>query len=126
MPENHYIIRANAQGSVFISEDVMATIVAEAVREVEGVGGFATSLGSEIAERLGKKPGHRGVKIALEENEVIVEAFVLVQYGTVISEVAMAVQEAVASSVEAITGVRVKAVNVTVCGIAFTKEKAKN
>jgi len=123
MPDNNYITRVSEQGSVYISEDVVATIVAEAVREVDGVGGFATSLGGEIAERLGKKPSGRGVKIAFQDNEVIVEAFVLVQYGAVITDVAAAVQETVASSVEAITGVRVQAVNVTVCGIAFNKEK---
>ncbi|MCL2562695.1 MAG: Asp23/Gls24 family envelope stress response protein [Oscillospiraceae bacterium] len=123
MPDNNYITRMSEQGIVYISEDVVAAIVAEAVREVDGVGGFATSLGGEIAERLGKKPGTRGVKIAFAENEVVVEVFVLVQYGVVISDVAASVQESVASIVEAITGVRVKAVNVTVCGIAFSKEK---
>ena len=125
MAENHYITRVSEQGSVYISEDVVATIVAEAVREVDGVGGFAISLGGEIAERLaGKKAGyHRGVKISFQENEVVVEAFVLVQYGVVIHDVAKAVQEKVSDSVEAIMGVRVKAVNVTVCGISFDKEK---
>ncbi|MCL2569097.1 MAG: Asp23/Gls24 family envelope stress response protein [Oscillospiraceae bacterium] len=124
MAENHYITRVSEQGSVYISEDVVATIVAEAVREVDGIGGFATSLGGEIADRLGgKKPGHRGVKISFQENEVVVEAFVLVKYGVVINDVAMAVQEKVSDTVEAIMGVRVKAVNVTVCGIAFNKEK---
>ena len=123
MPDNNYITRTSEQGSVFISEDVVATIVAEAVREVDGVGGFATSLGGEIIERLGKKPGNRGVKISFAENEVVVEVFVLVQYGAVIGDVATAVQESVGESVESITGVRVKAVNVTICGIAFDKEK---
>jgi len=127
MPENHYIIKTSEQGSVYISEDVMATIVGEAVREVEGFGGFAISLGGEIAERLGKKHGHhRGVKISSEENEVVVEVFFLVRYGMEINTVAEAVQEAVASCVEAMTGVQVKAVNVTVCGIAFDKEKARH
>ena len=123
MAEHQYISRTGEQGNVNISEEVVATIVGQAVREVEGVGGFATSLGGEIAERLGKKPGHRGVKIAFEENEVVVEIFVLVRYGMEINTVAEALQEAVASSVEAMTGVGVKAVNVTVCGIAFGKEK---
>jgi len=123
MPENHYITRVSEQGSVYISEDVVSTIVSEAVREVDGVGGFATSLGGEIAERLGGKKPTRGVKIAFEDNEVLVDAFILVQYGVVIGDVATAVQEKVADSVEAIMGVRVRAVNVTVCGIAFDKTR---
>lgn len=123
MADHNYIIRESEQGNVYISEDVVATIVAEAVREVDGVAGFATSLGGEIADRLGKKPSSRGVKIAFVDNEVIVEAFILVQYGVVISDVAAAVQEAVASGVEDMTGVHVQAVNVTVCGIAFEKGK---
>ncbi|MCL2588440.1 MAG: Asp23/Gls24 family envelope stress response protein [Oscillospiraceae bacterium] len=124
MPENHYITRMSEQGSVYISEEVVATIVSEAVREVDGIGGFAHSLGGEIVELLGgKKNIGRGVKIAFEENEVVVEAFILIKYGMVISDVARAVQEKVSESVEAIMGVRVKAVNVTVCGIAFEKTK---
>ena len=123
MADHNYITRTGEQGSVYISEDVVATIVGQAVREVDGVGGFSTSLGGEIAERLGGKKPYRGVKIAFVENEVFVEAFILVQYGVVIHDVATAVQEKVAESVEAIMGVRVKAVNVTVCGIAFEKDK---
>jgi len=124
MPETNYITHAGEQGSVHISEEVIAIIAREAVREVDGFGSFATTLGGEIAERLGsKKLTHRGVKVHTAENEVSVEIFILVQYGAVIHSVAAAAQEAVASSMEAITGLAVKSVNVTVCGIVFEKEK---
>lgn len=122
MAENHYITKTGIQGSVHISEEVIAAIVTESVREVEGITGFATSLGGEIAERLGKKASSKGVKVYVEENEVKVDLFVLVQYGTVISEIANAVQEKVASTMEAMTGVVLHAVNVTVCGIAFERK----
>ena len=123
MPENNYITRADAQGSVNISEDVIAIIASEAARSVEGVGGFSTSLGGEIADRFSKKASARGVKVAFEEQDVFVEVFFLVKYGSVIIEVAKAVQDAVVSSVEAITGLHVKQVNVTVCGVQFEKAK---
>ncbi|MCL2842253.1 MAG: Asp23/Gls24 family envelope stress response protein [Oscillospiraceae bacterium] len=124
MPETNYIIQTGEQGSVHISEEVIAIIAQEAVREVDGFGAFATTFGGEIAERLGsKRPTHRGVKIHTTENEVSVDIFILVQYGTVIHSVAAAAQEAVASSMEAITGLAVKSVDVTVCGIVFEKEK---
>jgi len=123
MPDHNYVTRADAQGSVNISEDVIAIIASEAVRSVDGVGGFATSLGGEIADRLSKKASGRGVKVSFEENAVLLDVFLLVQYGTVITDVARAVQEVVVSTVEAITGLQVERVNVTVCGVQFEKVK---
>jgi len=123
MAENNYITRADAQGSVNISEDVIAIIASEAARSVDGVGGFSTSLGGEIADRISKKASARGVKVAVEEHDVSVDVFLLVKYGSVIVDVAKAVQEAVVSGVEAITGLQVKQVNVTVCGVQFEKSK---
>ena len=124
MADNNYIVREETGGSVNISEDVLAIIAAEAVREVEGVGGFSISLGGEIVERLGKKNAPtRGIKLTIEENQVTVDAFIQVLYGSVIAHVAQAAQEAVIAGIEAMTGITVKAVNVTVCGVAFEKGK---
>ena len=122
MGEN-YVTRVEAQGSVSIAEDVIATIAYEAARSVDGVGGFSTSLGGKIADRLSERASVRGVKVFVEDNEVSIDLFFLVQYGAVILDVTKAVQETVASSMEAITGLRVKQVNVTVCGVAFEKGK---
>jgi len=123
MAELNYITRTEAHGSVNIAEDVIAAIAAEAVRSVDGVGGFSTSLGGEIAERLGKRAVSRGVKVTCTGNDVTIDAFFLVQYGTRITEVAKAAQEAVVSNIEAITGLSVREVNVTVCGVTFEKSK---
>jgi len=123
MAEQNYITRTSAEGSVHIAEEVVATIAAEAVRAVDGVGGFSTSLGGEIAEFLGKKGGSRGVKVTYAEQELTVDVFFLVQYGARIVDVAKAAQEAVVSNVEAITGTAVRQVNVTVCGVTFEKSK---
>jgi len=123
MAELNYITRTEAHGSVSIAEDVIAAIASEAVRSVDGVGGFATSLGGEIAELLGKRAVSRGVKVTCTGNDVTIDAFFLVQYGTRITDVAKAAQEAVISNIEAITGLSVREVNVTVCGVTFEKSK---
>ena len=125
MAENNYITHNEESGSVSISEDVIATIAYETVREIEGVGGFATSFGGELAERFSKskKTSSRSVKITIAENTITVDVFILVKYGIVISEVAQAVQESVRSAVEAMIGLSVAAVNVTICGIVFEKTK---
>lgn len=123
MAENNYITKTGAQGNVHISEEVISAIAHEAVREVEGVGGFASSLGGELVERFAKKASSKGVKVTVSEEAITIDVFVLIKYGNVISDVAARVQEAVLSSIEAITGMKIGAVNVTVCGLAFEKNK---
>ena len=123
MAETTYITKVGDGGSLHIAEEVIGGIVYEAVRSLEGIGGFSTSFGDEIVERLGKKSFSKGVKVTTDEQGIVIDLFILVKYGTVIQEVAAQVQEAVLSSVKDITGIDLLAVNVTISGIAFDKTK---
>ena len=128
MQEQGYIVAQMEKGSVHVAEEVLATIVYESIKEVEGVGGFATSLGGEIAERLGKvkKASSKNVKIRVEGDGTSVAVFLFVQYGHAVNAVAKAVQQAAITAVSDMLDVTLKAVNVTICGIAFDKpEKPK-
>lgn len=120
MAENKtYITQVQENGSVMISEDVIAAIVSHTIGEVEGIVGLSTKPGADIAEMIGKKNWGKGMKITIGENdELFVECNVIVSYGQSVVCVAKAVQEAVASAVESMTGVKVASVNVNVCGIA--------
>ena len=100
-------------------------IAAAAVLEVEGIGGLAANLGTDLAELLGKKNLSRGIHIQVEDGNVTVDLSILVKYGYTIPDVARAVQEAVAGSVEATSGLTVAAVNVNVGGVVFEKEPKK-
>ncbi|HPE15765.1 MAG TPA: Asp23/Gls24 family envelope stress response protein [Oscillospiraceae bacterium] len=53
------------------------------------------------------------------------DASILVKYGYTIPTVAKAVQEAVAGSIEAMTGLTVGSVNVQVAGIVFDQQDGK-
>ena len=119
MAENkQYIIQQQENGSVMISEDVVATIVAHAVSEVEGVVGLNPKAGTDIIELLGKKNWAKGIKVSIgEQNELYIDCNVTVMYGQAVVSVASAVQEAATNALESMTGVKVAAVNVNVCGI---------
>lgn len=119
MAENkQYIAQTQEHGSVMISEDVVATIVAQAIGEVEGVAGLGAKPGVDIAEIIGKKSLNKGMKITIgQDNEVSIDCYVNVVYGQSVVMVAKAVQEAVTGAVESMTGVTVASVNVNVCGI---------
>lgn len=119
MAENkQYITQVQDNGTVLISEEVIATIVTHAVAEVEGVVSMSSKPGSDITELFGKKNWYKGLRIAIAEDEsVSIDCNLILSYGQSVVAVASAVQAAITSALEAMTGVKVSAVNVNVCGI---------
>lgn len=113
-----YITQNQENGSVMISEEVISAIVEHAVSEVEGVAGLTAKPGADIADLIGKKNWGRGMKVLIsEDNSMTIDCNVTVVYGQSVVDVAAAVQNAIRSAVESMTGEIVKAINVNVCGI---------
>ena len=119
MAENkQYVTQMQENGSVLISEDVITTIVAHAIEEVEGVVGLNAKPGADIVELIGKKNWGKGLKITIAEDDaLIVDCNITVAYGQSVVSVAGAVQDAVTNALESMAGVKINAVNVNVCGI---------
>ena len=119
MAENkQYIIQAEENGAVMISEDVIAAIVENAVGEVEGIAALNTKPGSDIADLIGKKNWGKGIKIVIGEDETVsIDCNVSVYYGQSVVGSAKTAQDAITTAVESMAGVKVSAVNVNGCGI---------
>ena len=119
MAENkQYITQVQTNGSVMISEDVIATIIEHAVQEVEGIVGLSNKPGADIAELIGKKSWGKGIRINVaDDNTLTIDCDVIVRYGQSVVTVAAEAQKAVFAALETATGVAVDAVNVNVCGI---------
>ena len=114
-----YITQMQDNGSVLISEDVIAAIVAHAVGEVEGVIGLNTKPGADIADLIGKKSWGRGLKITIHDNNsVVIDCNITVSYGQSVVTVAKAVQETITNALESMAGIDITSVNVNICGIA--------
>lgn len=117
-------VNVEIASNLTISEDVIGIIAGLAAAEVEGVSGMTLGLVDGINQILGSnKKYSKGVKIELEGNDVIIDLFVIVRYGVKIPDVAFSIQNSVKSSVETMTGLNVKAVNINVQGVTFDKEK---
>ena len=127
MNENkEYISQAQDNGSLHISEEVVASVAGMAIMDVDGVCGLGAGLGADLADILGKKNLGRGVKITTnEENDITVDCSIVLKLGQNIAETAACVQDAVKSAVESVTGFKVSAVNVTVTGVALPKENKR-
>ncbi len=122
MAENkEYISNVQENGTVNISEEVIATIVTTAVKDVDGVVSLNGSFSEDLAGMLGRKNANKGVRIVLGEQDVQVECNLIVLYGHSVVEIAKNVQNGVTTAVESMTGLTVSNVDVNVCGISMTK-----
>lgn len=119
MAENkQYITQQQDNGSVQISEDVIAAIVSHAACEVEGVVGVNSKPGADIAELIGKKSWGRGIKVVvLEDGAISIDCNLTVTYGLNVVEIAKTAQVAITNALESISGIQIAAVNVNICGI---------
>lgn len=124
MAENKgYMTLSDEQGSIHISEEVIAAIAVGAVREMEGVSGMMGNLGTSVADLVTNKKGAqknaKGVKIEMAETGLVLDIYLTVAYGHAIPEVAENAQKAVASAVSAMTGCTVETVNIHVGGVTL-------
>ena len=118
-----YMTLQEENGSIHISEEVIAAIVVGAVREVEGVSGMMTNLGGSVTDLMTNKKnaqkGTKGVKVNLTEDSLTLDIYLLVKFGQPIPEVAENVQMSVAAAVEAMTGLAVQTINIHVGGVTM-------
>lgn len=113
-----YITLVQDNGSVQISEEVVATIAINALSEIDGFAGLNAKPGADIAELIGKKNWGKGIKVTItEHNELYIDCNICIYYGFSVMTVAKNIQDSVASALESSTGVQVLGVNVNVCGI---------
>lgn len=113
-------------GTITYANEVVAVIAGVAANEVEGVAGMCTaSTGiSDVFSR--NKNITKGVKVEVGTEEVSVDVYLNVEYGTPIQTAATNVQESVRKSIETMTGLHVVRVDVHVQGLSFEKEKKEN
>lgn len=109
----------NAYGSIKISEDAIAGIVSMVAAQIKGISAMSGSMAAGLTEKLGKKNLTKGVKVELNDQDVIIALYIYVEYGVKIPKLALEIQNQVRDSIHTMTGLRVKEVNIYVQGISF-------
>lgn len=108
----------NETGLVSYSEEVIANIVGLSTMECYGVVGMASKNATDGLWELIKGGNlHRGVKIQYKNNELSVELYVVVEYGTKISVIANNIIQKVKYNVENFMGIKVSTITVNVQGV---------
>lgn len=112
----------NKYGSIYIESEVVAKIAGRAAVECYGLVGLASkSVKNGIVELLKLENMSKGVTVELTEESLAIELYVIIQYGTKISEVANNIMDRVKYSVEKQTGLNVTKIDIKVQGIRVGK-----
>lgn len=113
----------NALGKVEIATEVVEVIAGIATTEVDGVWQMRGSFAGDVVEKLGKKNHGKGVKVELTEEGLLVDVYILVKFGSIVPQVAKAVQENVRQTLINMIAVETKEVNVHIVGVGFDQPK---
>jgi uncharacterized alkaline shock family protein YloU len=119
MSKNDYIEDAN-NANIKISKDVLLSITAKAISSIEGVELLNT--GGGITDIISRKNTSKGIKIEVKDNDVIIDLFISLRYGDKINEVGYDIQKKVKDSIEMMTDLNVKEVNVHIDELKFENE----
>ncbi|MFD1414639.1 Asp23/Gls24 family envelope stress response protein [Oceanobacillus jeddahense] len=111
-------------GLVTITTDVIATIAGGTAVECYGIVGMASKsqIKDNIAEILRKENYSKGIVVRQEDGKLHIDLYIIVSYGTKISEVAHNVQSQVKYTLSQSLGLEIDSVNIYIQGVRVEKE----
>ncbi|KIL47675.1 MULTISPECIES: Asp23/Gls24 family envelope stress response protein [Jeotgalibacillus] len=109
-------------GQIDISNEVIAMVAGGAAIECFGIVGMASKhqIRDGLTDILRRENFTRGVIVRQENDKVYIDMYIVVSYGTKISEVAHNVQSTVKYTLDKTVGLSVESVNIYVQGVRVT------
>lgn len=110
-----------ANGEITLTHEVVATVVGAAVTDNYGVVGVVSKqfFRDNLTEILKKENYSKGVVISQEGDDIIVDIYIVVSYGTKISVICQNIQQAVKYNVQQLLGFELSYVNVHIQGVTI-------
>ncbi len=116
----------NKNGTIRISDEVIADIAIKAAQDVEGVANVQQRLLENAKNIMSSRVTFvKGVLLAPSEEGLELTVQISVLFGTKVQDVCSVVQREVKEAVADMTGITVSAVNVSVVSVALPKAPAK-
>ena len=110
-------------GNVFVTDNVISVIAGSAAMECFGLVGMASrkQLKDGIAELLGRENLSRGVEVRRKNEQLHIDLYIIVSYGTKISEVAHNIQSKVKYVLNDVVGLQADQVHIFVQGVRVSR-----
>ncbi|MCS1351382.1 Asp23/Gls24 family envelope stress response protein [Mechercharimyces sp. CAU 1602] len=112
-------------GQIDVSNEVIANIAGVAAMDCYGLVGMASrsQLKDGISELLKRENWSKGIEVRSIDDDILLDMYIIVGYGTKISEVASNVQAKVKYTLDQMIGLKVKEVNIIVQGVRMVNEE---
>jgi uncharacterized alkaline shock family protein YloU len=109
-------------GQIDVAVEVIETLAGGAAMDCYGLVGMASrkQLKDGITELLGRDNFSKGVVVREDEEGIHIDLYIIVSYGTKISEVAHNVQSKVKYTLDQTLGLEVASINIFVQGVRVT------
>lgn len=104
-------------GKLEISDRALAAIAGITVQHMPEIAGLENGLVNELTSMFGKDSNTDGISVNSDGDQVVVDVYIRVHYGTRIPDVALRLQEKVRTALETFAEVTVTAINVYVQAI---------
>ena len=112
----------DSRGSTTIADSVVTKVAGIAAREVDGVfalgGSGARALGN-VTQKVGIDNRSQGVSVEVDDQKASIELTVVLEYGESIPDVTQEVRSQIVRRVEAICGLTVTTVDISVADLHF-------
>jgi uncharacterized alkaline shock family protein YloU len=110
----------NTFGSIYISLRSIASIAGQAALASYGVVGLAAKSFAESLSQVLVKDPILGVDVSFAASDLILDVFIIVEYGTRIKSVATSLAENIKYKIENTTGLTVNQVNIHIRGLRIS------
>ncbi|MDI3310968.1 MAG: Asp23/Gls24 family envelope stress response protein [Thermoanaerobacterium sp.] len=107
----------NNLGKIDISVDVIASMASYATSECYGIVGLGKRGPDGLIELFKNEQSGKGIKVTYDEDGIVIDLYIVVEYGVNIKTVAANIIEKIKYTIETYTGVNVKNIIVNVQSI---------
>lgn len=116
-------VHSENRGMIDISTTAVSTIANQAINQCYGVVGMANkSLADGIANLL-SRDSKRGIEVTMRDGGVVIDVYVIVEYGVRIRTVAESIQHTVKFHLEKALSLPVHEVNIYVQGLRLNRDE---
>ena len=114
--ENNY----NELGSILIQKEAIASIARQSTLQSYGVVGLAPKNLFESIRQILRKDAKYGVEVKFDHEGLLIDLYIMVEYGTRIKSITNSVVNSVKYNVEKTIGMPVRRINVHVRGLRIS------